>query len=218
MKIVAISDTHGKHAQLRMPDGDVLVHAGDFSFRGKYLETLEFLQWFTTQPYEYKIFIAGNHELSFERSPEQAKEWLKPFLSDTCIYLQDSAVTVNGVKFYGSPWQPYFCNWAFNLKTDAELREKWDLIPLDTDVLITHGPPYGYGDEVDRGHVGCKELLYAIERVKPWVHIAGHIHEGYGSRQHYDTRLINAAVLDELYQQVNQPIVYDLAQAVRQAG
>lgn len=200
-----------------MPDGDVLVHAGDFSYRGTHAELLSFMRWFSGQPYEYKIFIAGNHELSFERSPKQVQEWLKPFLSDTCIYLQDNAVTVDGVKFYGSPWQPYFCNWAFNLKSAEELRAKWDLIPYDTDVLITHGPPYGYGDEVDRGNVGCVELLRAIERIQPWLHVAGHIHEGYGQRQHGNTRLINAAVLDGDYQHVNQPIVYDLGQSVRVA-
>ena len=93
-------------------------------------------------------------------------------------YLCDESLTLDGVKFYGSPWQPRFFDWAFNKDRGAPLKAIWDKIPLDTDVLITHGPPHGILDlTFDKIKAGCEELLLAVQRIKPKVHVFGHIHE-----------------------------------------
>ena len=151
MKITFISDTHGKHAELtdKLPGGDVLIHSGDF-MRGGHdeNEAMDFFDWFEhdVQGYDHKIFIAGNHDRLFENEPEQAIR-LKDAYAPSAIYLQDSSVKINGIKFYGSPHTPAFNNWAFNVERDSdEIEEIWNKIPNDTDVLITHGPPLGILD------------------------------------------------------------------------
>jgi Icc-related predicted phosphoesterase len=127
-------------------------------------------------------------------------------------------VTVDGIRIYGSPWQPFFCNWAFNLRTSKELKEKWDLIPEGIDILVTHGPPYGYGDKLAENgsspgeNVGCKELLKAVERVKPKIHAFGHVHEGFGVYTLNNTILINASICDEYYRVINKPTEVSLHQ------
>ncbi|MBX7219371.1 MAG: metallophosphatase domain-containing protein [Blastocatellia bacterium] len=206
MRLVAISDTHSKHGQLEIPAGDVLIHAGDFTRIGSLDDIAEFNRWLGTLPHRHKIIIAGNHDWGFQLAPEPAR-----MLITNAMYLQDSGATVAGVRFWGSPWQPWFMDWAFNLKYPAELREKWDLIPADTEVLITHGPPLGFGDRTMNGHAaGCGELLAAIRRIRPKVHICGHIHEGYGAVTHQGTAFINASSCDFHYQAINPPIVWDL--------
>ena len=161
IKLVAVSDTHGKHRDLDIPEGDVFVHAGDLIWRGTVDDLIEFNEFLGSLQHRHKIVIAGNHDFCFEESREFAESFLT-----NAVYLQDEEVVLEGIKFYGSPWQPWFFDWAFNLQRGQELREKWDLIPNDVDVLVTHGPPYGYCDETSRGdHVGCEELLAAVERI-----------------------------------------------------
>lgn len=117
-------------------------------------------------------------------------------------------MTLEGIKFYGSPWQPWFFDWAFNLQRGAEIRAKWDLIPLDTDVLITHGPAFGILDKTTRGaRVGCEELLKVIEQVKPQLHVFGHIHEAYGIYSNDNLSFVNASNCDVQFNLVNPPIV-----------
>lgn len=208
MRVVAISDTHGMHDQLTdLPPGDVLIFAGDLTSRGEYFTIERFNKWLKGLDYEYKIIIAGNHDKTFESDPEEARARLTEG-----IYLQDSGVQIEGILFYGSPWQPEFNDWSFNLPRGPKLQEKWDLIPKNTDVLITHGPPLHYGDTVFNVIMpqGCMDLLDAIRRIKPAVHVCGHIHEGYGIRMNKDTLLINASNLDEYYRLVNDPIVFDI--------
>jgi len=205
MKIVTISDTHGMHRSLNMPDGDVLIHAGDFSSHGSLEDVSEFNEWLGGLNYLHKIVIAGNHELCLERDTEKAEA-----LITNAIYLKDSSVVIDGVKFYGAPWQPCFFNWAFNLERGTELKEKWDLIDSDTDVLITHGPPHGYLDETLEGeHVGCEELIKVVCCIKPKLHIFGHIHYGYGSVRVGATTFVNASTCTERYAPVNEPLVFD---------
>ena len=153
MKITFISDTHNKHKQVTssLPGGDLLIHAGDISSMGYKHEIQEFCKWFNSlENYTVKTFIAGNHDFGFEKEPEMAKEVVN-FYKDI-VYLQDSFLgygvdTENYVKIYGSPWQPEFHNWAFNLsKGGLELEQKWNNIPEDTDILVTHGPVLGYLD------------------------------------------------------------------------
>ena len=206
MRIVAISDTHTLHTGLNVPDGDVLIHAGDLTNHGSLDDVRNFNKFLGTLPHPHKIVIAGNHDFCFQRWREDAEALLT-----NAIYLEDSGLNIDGVYFYGSPWQPWFYDWAFNLSRGIEIRQKWDLIPEKTDVLITHGPPFGIGDRTLRGEqVGCRELLEVVEHVQPRVHIFGHIHEGYGITHTSHTQFINASTCDIRYKPVNMPLVFDL--------
>jgi predicted phosphodiesterase len=213
VRVVSISDTHTYHNEISLPDGDILIHAGDFSFKGKESEVRDFGEWIAKQPHQYKCVIAGNHDLSFEQKPAEAIKWLLP--SSGVHYLQDTEVSldVNGrvMRVYGSPYQPEFFSWAFNLPRGALLKAKWDLIPEGLDVLITHGPAYGILDMTDGGgNVGCQDLLEAIQRVKPKIHCAGHIHEAYGMEVMGSTTYINASICNRKYCVDNLPIVVDI--------
>ncbi len=190
MKLVVLSDTHGRHKTIDIPDGDVLIHAGDFSvWFGTLEELAEFNDFLAQLPHVHKIVVAGNHDFPFERENAEARAILTH-----AHYLQDEALEIEGVKFYGSPWQPEFLNLAFNLPRGEPLRRKWDMIPSDTDVLITHGPPHGIGDRTFDGlHVGCEELLARVQEIKPRVHVFGHIHEGRGRIDIGETTFVNAA-------------------------
>jgi Icc-related predicted phosphoesterase len=214
MKILTISDTHTKHNQIPLEwlePADMIIHAGDISSMGSLREIENFCNWFDRlDQYDHKIFIAGNHDWGFQERPTEVMEIVSSY--KTIKYLKDSSVICDGVKIYGSPWQPEFYNWAFNLKRGAKLQEKWDLIPLDTDILVTHGPAYGYGDFVPNGeNVGCENLLDTIvTKVNPKVHIAGHIHCGYGESFAHGTHFINAATLNESYMVTNKPIIFEI--------
>lgn len=188
MKIVCIADTHNHHDELVMPPGDVLVHAGDMTIDGKGFETEAFCHWLGKQDYEHKLIIAGNHDFIFENKRELAEGWIK---GAGGIYLQDQAIIINGVKFYGAPWQPRFFDWAFNVDRGAAIARKWAYIHDDTDVLITHGPPMGYLDGPVNA-VGCADLRIRVMQIKPKIHVFGHIHI-YGQVQTKDTLFVNAA-------------------------
>ncbi len=206
MKCVAISDTHGMYEQVAVPDGDVLIHAGDILAKGTLFELDEFNDWLGSLPHKYKIVVAGNHDWCFENSERASRGLLS-----NAIYLRDESVIINDVHFYGAPWQPCFMNWAFNLKRGEELKIKWQLIPNDTDVLITHAPPAGVLDRVaDGDRVGCEELAKAINRIKPKFHVFGHIHEGYGVVKSGNSICINACICTKLYKPVNKAIVFNI--------
>lgn len=214
MRFVCVSDTHNQLSQVELPPGDVLLHAGDLTGRGTLPEIQQALEELVALDYEHKIFIAGNHDFGFEQEPEKVKALLTQ-IAPELIYLRDSAVELEGIKIYGSPWQPWFHSWAFNLQRGAEIRQKWDLIPTDTDILITHGPPHGILDQTLMGdHAGCEELLKVIrERVRPKYHIFGHIHEGYGQEHdsEHDISYINASTCTLRYEPSNPAIVFDLS-------
>jgi len=204
ISVVAISDTHGFHQSIDVPPGDILIHAGDLTHHGEMAEVEKFNDFLGTLPHPAKIVIAGNHDFCFERDPQACAAILK-----NGIYLQDQAVTIQGIRSYGSPWQPWFYDWAFNLQRGFEIRAKWDLIPENTDILITHGPPFSHGDQTSGGEqVGCTDLLEVIEKIKPKMHVFGHIHEGYGLTRNESTIFINASICDEFYQPQNAAMVY----------
>ncbi len=210
-RIVCLSDTHNCNEQIAVPDGDVLIHAGDATIRGTQHEVEEFLTWFSSLPHKYKIFVAGNHDWLFENDNRFARLLVANF---NIKYLQDSFVEIEGFKIYGSPWQPRFYDWAFNLMRGAEIAEKWKLIPDDTDILITHGPPHGILDEVPRKYfvenTGCEELRKKIEEIRPKLHIFGHIHCGYGQTEQFGVKFVNASNCDEEYNPTQPPIVIEL--------
>lgn len=214
MKITFISDTHTKHHQVtsQLPGGDLLIHAGDIMNSGyRRSEVTEFCGWFEWQDYDNCVFIAGNHDRLFEDEPDYVKTVLSEY--GGIDYLEDESLVLdNGVKIWGSPWQPEFYDWAFNLPKDGlELKQKWSQIPIGTDILITHGPPHGHLDAVvgQYNNLGCKMLSERIEVVKPKIHVFGHIHSGYGYKFENGTHYINASVLGEDYIFKNKPLTVE---------
>ncbi|HVF97277.1 MAG TPA: metallophosphatase domain-containing protein [Flavisolibacter sp.] len=208
MRFIAISDTHCRHRSLKLPKGEVLLHAGDISYRGDQREIYDFLDWFSTLPFKHKIFIAGNHDFLFEK--EKAAK-VNKLIPAGVHYLKDEAIIIDGIKIWGSPFTPQFYRWAFNKKRGNPLAEHWKSIPSDTDILLTHGPVYGVLDVViNEQHAGDKDLLEKVLEVKPKVHVCGHIHESYGVLKRHGVKFINACMLNESYELVNKPVAFDL--------
>jgi len=212
MKFVVISDTHGQHRSLKLPKGDVIIHAGDISKSGHPVEIEDFLDWFSKLKFKYKIFIAGNHDFFLEHAHPRVIEQMIP---KGVIYLNDSGAEINGIKFWGSPITPWFHNWAFNRERGEEIKKHWELIPDDTDVLITHGPPMGILDENSCSQcVGCMDLLVKVNQVKPKYHFFGHIHEGYGALEKDGVTYVNGSVLNEYYEVANEVVIITLDRKV----
>lgn len=187
MKIVFISDTHGAHERVDLPDADVLVHCGDFTNLGRSEEIAVFNEWLGRQNHDVKIVVPGNHDLAFQSKLIRSKQ----LLSQADHVLVDESVVISGIKFFGSPRTPQFGNWAFMYDRS---NPPWKVIPADTDVLITHGPAYDILDQASGGRrCGCEALTKAVERIKPKVHAFGHIHESRGVQQLGETLRVNAA-------------------------
>ena len=234
MRIVATSDVHGNFPTMKIPDGDVLIIAGDilsdfadghstttrfgnfFSMRSQ-LEELEHLNnHLSILPHKLKILIGGNHDFAMQKEEAATRK-----IITNGVYLRDEMYEFQGVKFYGHPWIPTLERWAF-FADPVSMREKCDAIP-DCDVLITHGGPWGILDVVpgardwvgdklvdSGGHCGCKSLARRTYKMRPKVHIFGHIHESYGQRESNGTRHFNVAHCDRSYDPVNPPAVIDL--------
>jgi Icc-related predicted phosphoesterase len=210
MKISLISDTHGMHniTTNDLVGGDMIIHSGDISNVGKPKQIEEFFQWFSGLPYTYKIVIAGNHDWGFKNKVSEINKIIEKY-EDSIIYLQDEMVEIEGIKIYGSPWQPEFCDWAFNLPRNGEaLKYVWSKIPEDVDILITHGPAFGHLDKVmgREENIGCEMLRQRIDIIKPKIHVFGHIHSGYGHKFNGETHFFNASVLDEAYDYTHPPL------------
>ncbi len=213
MRLLIISDTHNFEKRFieiygYLPDADVIIHAGDLTNWGGRKELRNFAEWWNSLPHPNKIFIAGNHDYNLYNYPE---------LSGTLAghYLLDSWVRINGIKFWGSPYTPKYKNYAFLLNRHT-LRKVWDKIPPDTDILITHCPPYGYGDLA--GHsthsmerIGCEYLTLKIHKLQPKLHICGHVHEDFGIRRIDATTTINASsYLGLTYKPQPSWIIFDI--------
>ncbi len=206
MKIIVISDTHGKHRNLNMPKGDMLIHAGDVSMEGKTEEVIDFLNWFGELQYKYKIMIAGNHDYFFEKIDKQELDTLIP---PSVIYLNDSGVTIEGINIWGSPVTLWYENWAFNRHPGEDINKHWELIPKNTNLLITHSPIFGTLDKLEMGlQIGCHDLLKKVDEIKPRLHLFGHVHEAYGIIELKDTTYINASSLNSKYELQNKPIEF----------
>ena len=220
MKITVLSDTHTRHrhCEADLPGGDLLIHAGDFMNSGYHKqEATEFFDWFSSiKNYDKKVFIAGNHDRIIENNPTWSLLTIKDY--SNIIYLQDEGFSLydmdkdSSTRLYGSPWQPDFNMWAFNLpRNGEEMKGRWDAIPEDTDILITHGPPYGYHD-IPGGQsirVGCEMLRHRVDEIKPKIHVFGHIHGSSGYYFNGHTHFINASILNEQYDYTNLPVSFE---------
>jgi Icc-related predicted phosphoesterase len=194
-----MADQHGFLPAI--PECDLLLIGGDICpFDGPHDAEAQrawldstFRAWLDAIPAEHIIGIAGNHDFVFEadRHPTDLP-W---------HYLQDETLEVDGCVIHGTPWQPEFFDWAFNLATEEAMAEKWALIPDTTDILLVHGPPAGLGDRTSRGErVGSTSLRDRITEIRPRLVVSGHIHEDYGVRELGDTVVVNASLVDELYE------------------
>jgi Icc-related predicted phosphoesterase len=214
MKIVAVSDLHGELPVI--PPCDLLLLAGDLcplrdhgsARQAEWLDN-DFRRWLEAAPARQVIGVAGNHDFIFQHDPD----WVPRDLP--WAYLQDSGTTWEGLRIWGSPWQPWFFDWAFNLY-EPDLVAKWALIPEGTDILVLHGPPHGYGDGVPRGggvveHTGSPSLLERLRLVQPRLVVFGHIHEGRGQWRLGRTTLANVTLVDERYEAVHPPWKHELA-------
>ena len=205
-----LSDTHNRHARCKCDGGDILIHAGDSTGHGDAHEITAFLKWFSEQKYKHHVLIAGNHDFGFEKSPETFAAACKAL---NIHLLNDSGVTVEGVKIWGSPVQPWFHDWAFNRQRGADIKKHWDLIPEDTEILITHGPPAGtmdmttYANGDPREAVGCQDLTDKLAKTQVKLHVFGHIHEARGVLYSGPRTYVNASFLDRMYMpQAKRPI------------
>jgi len=196
MHIVAISDTHGGHNNIVLPECDILIHSGDYgnSKNNSKKEFIDFVCWFEKQPAKYKIFISGNHDYFTQDNKEEALRFLK---EKDIIYLEDTSVVIEGFKIHGSPWCPNFYNWAY-MKEEGDLYNIFSkTIDRDIDILITHTPPHKILDKtlygVNAGSKALKEVSKELKNLK--LHIFGHIHESSGKIQIGQTIFCNAASL-----------------------
>ena len=206
--ICAIADLHCQ-TNLRTPEADILVVAGDLTYRGTIQELQKVRRWLVSQPQPHKVVIAGNHDFCFQNDARHEAEHMMG--GDGIIYLRDEAATVAGVKIYGSPWQPWFYDWAFNLPRGPALAEKWALIPDNLDLLVVHGPPHGYGDLTSEGErAGCEDLYRAIVKKTPKNVVYGHIHENVGRWQVGPSTLYNCSVGPNGLSYSGQPVLFEI--------
>ena len=209
MKFVFLSDTHNKHDQIDVPPADCFIYCGDMSLRGEIFEIENFAKFIEKLPHKHKVVIAGNHDRSFEDERKIQAE--KLIQSAGALYLNDSGLQLEKFYIWGSPVQPWLGNWAFNRQRGKEIKKHWDLIPKKTDILVTHGPPYGILDQNIQGEkVGCEELLKKVKEIRPKVHAFGHIHEGYGILEKDGIIFINASNLNRRYEYQNLPLSRNL--------
>ena len=243
--ITAISDTHNKHNQLngKLPGGHILIHSGDITSLGRKHEVTDFIKWFDKQDYTHKIFIAGNHDMSFDREillrnklahfegrnvndydtscSEGKPQWLEEMLGNLpngIYYLENTSVKIEGLNIWGSPYSPSFgYGWGFNADRGHDITQIWNEIPMDTDIVITHSPIYGYNDRTlnTNQNVGCADLYHRLHEVKPHLHFAGHIHEGYGygtipyKDEWGDIYTFNPSTCNLRYEAINDPIKFN---------
>lgn len=213
MRIVAISDTHHYPVKVDIPDGDVLIHAGDLTGHGTFMEISRAGQWLASLPHKHKIVIAGNHDKLFEKDYNTAKMAIGDGFNGV-QYLQEQVTVIEDVVFYGAPWSVEFHDWAFGLNrrpgNERNAKTRWDRIPAGIDVLITHGPPYQIMDAAPNGYrLGDEDLRAKVDELKPRLHVFGHIHHSHGVQKLGDTLFVNAAVCDEGYKHTQEPIVLD---------
>lgn len=210
-RIACISDTHGKHDEVIVPDNiDVLLHAGDFTSSGTIAQTKAFLEWFSKQPAKHKIFISGNHDFLDQDQSSLFNDLVAEYPG--LVYLRDEGTEIDGLRIWGRPWTPRFFDWAFMSDPGSNhMRSTLQVIPEGIDILLTHGPAKGILDMTIRGErVGCEDMLEALDRIQPKYVVCGHIHESAGVLVKDGVTHVNAATLSERYIHKNQPIIIEI--------
>jgi Icc-related predicted phosphoesterase len=189
MHVVATADIH--NTKPKLPDGDLLLIAGDLTERGTPEQLRQFAQWLKGRPHKHKVVIAGNHDFCLERKTQRQEAEI--VLGGVCTYLLDQEISIEGKRIYGSPWQPWFHDWAFNVPRST-IAEKWASIPSGLDVFLVHGPPHGYGDlTLGNDRVGCEAMLGALKIKRPRYTLFGHIHEAAGSWEMEGLKIVNCS-------------------------
>jgi hypothetical protein len=215
MKICSISDTHSKHKKVSIPECDMLICAGDYTFRGELSILQDFSNWIKELPIKYKIVIFGNHEVGYQFGPKRIKA-LEMIKESGAIYLEDSGVTIEGLNIWGSPASPFFHAWEFNYQRGPEIARIWNKIPDNTNILITHTPCKGVLDlvEIDDKfeNIGCEDLRNKIDQLKELkLHVGGHLHLQGGNKAELNgITYVNAAICDEQYKTTHKPVVIEI--------
>lgn len=201
MRILHLSDTHNLHYELqKLSPADIIIHSGDISMAGTGKEVMNFINWFTALDYKYKIFIVGNHDYCLEGKQQDV---IQSFLPDNCHYLYNSGVTIGGISFWGVPF-------FFSDEVSGSYKQSIVQIPKETNVLITHHPPFGILDRANNITYGCPDLLQNVLEINPRYHLFGHIHDAYGIQKTGNTTFVNAALVDEGYRLLNKPFVFEI--------
>lgn len=220
MKICAMTDTHEQFPQ-NLKDADLIIHAGDFTFNGKESEVRKFFKWFSGLPAPYKVFVAGNHDLSFDpefKHGAPAKKWMKDYgiqegghqdAAPGTYYLENDVVYIQGYEIFGTPNSMPFYKWAF-MVPDHIAADDYELISDTCDIVVSHGPAYGILDKCHNdGHLaGSRSLLEAVTRTKPQLLVTGHIHEARGKHEHGPTQCLNPNYWNHLKREWTHPPMY----------
>lgn len=207
MIVCHLSDTHQKHSNVKIPKCDMIIHSGDFD-AVTFSSFMNFINWYSCLDVKYKILVAGNHDLFCEKNRNFTRQICK---ENAIIYLESESVNIEGINIYGTPITPKFYNWAFMRERGEEIEREWSKIPNNTDILITHGPPYKILDLTDNNeHAGCYLLYLKILDIKPKYNLFGHIHRSYGIYKDEHTTYINSALLDDRYRLVRQPHLFEI--------
>ena len=211
MKICFISDVHSRWKDLVIPECDVLVSCGDYSFVGECHLVKNFHKWLNKQKATHIISVQGNHEKWVEANFNEART-LAQSVCPRVHFIDEGEVDIDGVKFFGSAITPYFFNWAWNRYRGEDVNKHWARIPDDVNVLITHGPVYGILDQLPDGtNVGCEGLFNRIQQLDQCkIHACGHIHDAYGEKYFNGRKYINASICDERYSPTNLPILIEI--------
>jgi Icc-related predicted phosphoesterase len=225
MKLVVVSDTHSYHRKVEVPDGDVFIHAGDITWRGELEIFADFANWLKELPHKNKVIIFGNHELGMRSEVKKgiikthsgsSRDVVLQLMKDAgATYLENSGINIDGINFWGSPATPYFMDWEWNYQRGKEIGKIWDLIPQDTNVLITHGPPYGILDSVQdhaRGPQGCEMLNKKVKQLPNLkAHVFGHLHQDGGKMVKLgNTIFANVAICDDAYSTSREPTIIEI--------
>lgn len=216
MRIVAVSDIHCRWPTITIPECDLLISCGDYSFRGERHVVKNFHKWLNKQPARHIISVQGNHELWVEKNFQEARM----VAIEACPrvhFVEEDLIEIEGIKIFCSAWTPFFMNWAYNAFRGEEIQQHWKKIPDVVNILVTHGPPYGildelvYPDGIGKGEfVGCEDLLNVVKRIKPDLHFFGHIHNWGGNEWHIDgTSFYNTSICDEMYYPANSVTIVD---------
>jgi predicted phosphohydrolase len=189
--IVLLSDTHELHREVNVPPGDLLIHAGDFTMFSKNPSAIsDFNDWLGELPHPSKIVIPGNHEFFLEQDVSRRR------LLTNANVLVDEEIAVGGLRIWGSPVTPLYGG-AFGRSSARDRRSAFSLIAPGVDILVTHGPPLGVLDQVPgtESRAGCAELAEAVRRVRPKLHVFGHIHGAHGITERDGITSANAALM-----------------------